>query len=125
MIELTARQVHLDYHTSPLIECVGDHFNKENFQKALITGNVSSVTIFAKCHHSQCYYPTKIGTMHPHLKFDLLGEMLTAAHEIGVKAPVYITAGWSAMDAENHPEWRAKLKDGSFGTMNFNINSDA
>ena len=124
MIQLTARQVHLDFHTSPLIEGIGEHFNKENFQKALIVGNVSSVTIFAKCHHSQCYYPTNVGSMHPHLKYDLLGEMLSAAHEIGVKAPVYITAGWSALDAEMHPEWRAKLKDGSFGTMNFNMEHD-
>ncbi len=62
-------------------------------------GNVDSITVFAKCHHSLCYYPTKIGTVHPHLNFDLTGAMIEAAHEIGVRAPIYITADWSDKDA--------------------------
>lgn len=50
--------------------------------------------------------------MHPHLDFDLTGEMIDAAHEIGVRAPVYITAGWSHLDTIGHPEWRSVSKDG-------------
>ena len=105
-------QVHLDFHTSPDIPKVGANFSKENFQAALKEGNVESITVFAKCHHGLCYYPTKVGTMHPGLNFDLLGEMVDAAHEIGVRAPIYITAGWSDGDAKKHPEWRAVSKDG-------------
>lgn len=119
MIKLTPRQVHLDFHTSPLIDGIGSNFSKENFQEALKLGHLSSITVFAKCHHSQCYYPTKVGTMHPHLKFDLLGAEIDAAHEIGVKAPIYITAGWSAEDAKMHPEWLARNKDGSPSTRRF------
>ena len=96
--ELPARQVHLDFHTSGLIKGVGAQFSKEDFQQALREGNVSSITVFAKCHHGYCYYPTKTGTMHPQLDFDLLGAMLDAAHEVGVKAPIYITAGCSALE---------------------------
>ena len=81
--QLPRRQVNLDFHTSGSIEQIGAEFSKEDFQNALRTGNVNSITIFAKCHHGYCYYPTKIGTMHPHLNFDLLGEMMDAAHEIG------------------------------------------
>ncbi len=110
------RQVHLDFHTSPLIKGIGSKFSKEQFQSALKKGNVQSITVFAKCHHGYCYYPTKVGTMHPELDFDLLGEMIDAAHEIGVRAPIYITAGWSEYDAETHPEWMAKRPDGSFDT---------
>lgn len=119
MVKLTPRQVHLDFHTSPLIDGIGTRFSKENFQTALKLGHLSSITVFAKCHHSQCYYPTKYGTMHPHLDFDLLGAEIEAAHEIGVKAPIYITAGWSAEDAKNHPEWLARNKDGSPSTRKF------
>lgn len=108
------RQVHLDFHTSPDIEGIGSKFSKENFQAALKRGNVDSITVFAKCHHSMCYYPTKVGTMHPHLDFDLTGAMVDAAHEIGVRAPIYITAGWSDEDAKAHPEWIAMKKDGSY-----------
>lgn len=115
------RQVHLDFHTSPFMPNVGSRFSRENFQAALKAGHLSSITIFAKCHHGLCYYPTKVGHMHPTLDFDLTGEMIEAAHEIGVRAPVYITAGWSVADAENHPEWIVRKKDGSFSTCNYDV----
>ena len=117
------RQTHLDFHTSPDIEGIGSRFSKENFQAALKAGNLDSITVFAKCHHSMCYYPTKVGIMHPHLDFDLTGAMVSAAHEIGVRAPIYITVGWSHEDAAAHPEWRHKIKGGEDLTMggDFNI----
>ncbi len=115
------RCVHLDFHTSPDIEGIGSCFSKEKFQAALKKGNIESITVFAKCHHGLCYYPTKVGKMHPHLDFDLLGEMISAAHEIGVKAPIYITAGWSDLDATEHPEWISLNVDGSYKAT-FDIN---
>lgn len=120
---LSPRQVHLDFHTSPAIDGIGSGFSRKNFQEALKAGNISSITVFAKCHHGVCYFPTKVGTMHPHLKFDLLSEMIDAAHEIGVHAPVYITAGWSALDAEQHPEWWERKKDGTPYASNFDLDA--
>ena len=121
---MSYRQVHLDFHTSDLIENIGKEFSKEDFQSALKKGNVDSVTVFAKCHHGVCYYPTEVGSMHPHLDFDLTGAMVDAAHEIGVKAPIYITAGWSHNDAIKHPEWRAVNKNGEYiTTETFDLNA--
>ena len=107
------RLVHLDFHTSPEIDGIGSRFSKKKFQDALKMGHIESITVFAKCHHGVCYYPTKVGRMHSHLDFDLVGAEIEAAHEIGVLAPVYITAGWSAGDADAHPEWVMKRRDGS------------
>jgi hypothetical protein len=101
------RQVHLDFHTSGLIEGIGAQFDKAQFQSALRIGRVNHINVFAKCHMSWSYYPTKIGKMHPHLKFDLLGAQLAACREIDVRTPVYLTVGWSARDAEEHREWAA------------------
>jgi len=116
------RQTHLDFHTSPDIPGIGSRFSKENFQAALKAGNVDSITVFAKCHHGVCYYPTEIGTIHPGLDFDLTGAMVEAAHEIGVRAPIYITAGWSQKDAVEHPEWIAVTKDGKWHTtLNYEV----
>ena len=117
-VKFPIRQTHLDFHTSPDIENIGGNFSKENFQAALKEGNLESITVFAKCHHSMCYYPTKVGTMHPYLDFDLTGAMVDAAHEIGVRAPIYITAGWSHKDAREHPEWLHIKKDGTAQEMN-------
>ena len=97
--------VHLDFHTSPDIENIGKNFNKEEFTKTLIEAKVDLMTVFAKCHHGYSYYPTKIGTMHPNLNFNLLKEEIEAIHAAGAKAPIYITMGWSKLDADNHPEW--------------------
>lgn len=122
---LSRRCVHLDFHMSPEIPGIGSRFSKENFQKALKTANLESITVFAKCHNGYCYYPTQVGTMTPNLDFDLTGAWIEAAHEIGVKAPVYITAGWCALDAEQHPEWRAVKKDGSYATTHFDMTASA
>lgn len=99
------RQVHLDFHTSEKIEGIGSGFSKENFQTMLKKGHVDSITVFSKCHHGWSYHPTKVNKMHPHLSFDLLGAQIEAAHEIGVKTPVYISAGFDEKCAMEHPEW--------------------
>ena len=113
---LPTRQVHLDFHTSEYIEGIGEKFDKKQFQGALKAGHVNQINIFAKCHHSWSYYPTKVGRMHPNLKFDLLGAQIEACHEINVKCPIYFTIGWSANDSNKHPEWLMRNKDGSYAT---------
>ena len=99
------RCVHLDFHTSPDIDGIGEKFDKETFKETLKRANVELMTVFAKCHHGYSYFPTKLGTMHPGLKFNLLKEQTDAIHEIGAKAPIYIPVGWSKKDADDHPEW--------------------
>ena len=97
--------VHLDFHTSPDIKNIGSQFNKAEFTKILKDAKVDLITVFAKCHHGYSYYPTKIGTVNPGLKFNLLKEQIEAIHDAGAKAPIYITMGWSKKDADDHPEW--------------------
>ncbi len=101
------RQVHLDFHTSEFVP-VGSNFSKEQFQAALKAGHVDSITVFSKCHHGWSYHPTEANEMHPQLNFDLLGAQLEACKEIGVNAPVYISAGYDEKDFIRHPEWRFK-----------------
>ncbi len=99
------RKVHLDFHTSPDIPKIGKLFDKRQFQESLKKSRVESITVFAKCHNGYCYFPTKVGKMHPNLDFDLLGAQIEAAHEIGVKTPIYIPVGWSDLDSSQHPDW--------------------
>ena len=100
------RQVHLDFHTSEHIPDIGIKFDKTRFQEALLLGKVESITLFSKCHHGWSYHPTKVNEMHPNLKFDLLKAQIEASHEIGVKTPVYISAGLDEKVAVAHPEWQ-------------------
>lgn len=103
MKSLRYRQVHLDFHTSEDV-IVGEKFNKEQFQAALKAGHINSITVFSKCHHGWSYHPTKVNKMHPNLKFDLLKAQLDACKEIGVNAPVYISAGYDEKYAREHTD---------------------
>jgi hypothetical protein len=111
MSKLPFRQVHLDFHTSETISGIGTKFSKEQFQRALKLGHVNSITVFSKCHHGWAYHPSEANEIHPELKFDLLKEMIEAAHEIGVKTPVYISAGLDEKIARKHPEWLIRDKE--------------
>ena len=111
MEDFRLRQIHLDFHTSPLIPDVGGRFDKKAWQETLMLGHVDSITVFSKCHHGYSYHPTKVNTMNPTLKFDLLKAQLEACEEIGVRAPVYISAGLDEKDAVTHHEWLQRGKD--------------
>ena len=107
------RQVHLDFHTSEHIEDIGKKFDKKQFQTALKKGHINSITLFSKCHHGWAYHPSKANEIHPHLDFDLLGAQIQAAHEIGVKTPIYLSAGLDEKMAHRHPEWLVRNLDES------------
>ncbi len=104
------RQVHLDFHTSSVINDVGSAFDASDFVKTLKDAHVNSINIFAKCHHGMCYYPTKVGTMHPSLKFDLMGTMIDVLHQNDIKCPIYFPLGWEE-DAALHVDWLEIGKD--------------
>ena len=103
---LRFRQVHLDFHTSPDIPGIGSKFNKKEWQDTLKAAHIDSITIFAKCHHGVSYHPTKVGITHPNLTCNLLDEQYKACKEIGVNAPIYISAGIDMAILEDHPSWR-------------------
>jgi hypothetical protein len=106
------RQIHLDFHTPPQIPDVGADWDADHFVKTLQEARVNSITVFALCHHGMCYYPSKVGTVHPSLKFDLLGEQIEALHRAGIRAPIYVTVVWNVDAAQRHPEWRQVDKNG-------------
>ena len=104
------RQVNLDFHTSEKIPQIGKRFDKKQFQTALKVGHVNSITVFSKCHHGWAYHPSEANEIHPNLDFDLLGAQIEAAHEIGVKTPVYLSAGRDEKMTLRHPEWLVRNK---------------
>lgn len=109
------RQVHLDFHTSPLISDLAVDFDATEFAASMQRANVDSVTVFSRCHHGMCYYPTKVGTPHPALgNRDLLEEKIEALHRLGIKAPIYTTVAWDEEIARTKPAWRMLREDGAF-----------
>lgn len=115
MKALPFRQIHLDFHTSPYIEGIGERFDKEEFVSTLKKAHVNSINLFAKCHHGMYYYPTKIGTMHPNLKFDLFGAQMQACKENHIRALAYTCVAWNEDWADRHPEWQVVDYNGVLG----------
>ena len=108
------RQIHLDFHTSPLIGDVAVEFDARAFAARLKAAHVTSVTLFAKCHHGMHTYPSRVGTPHPALHGrDLLGEQIEALHREGIRCPIYTTVAWDE-EAAKHPDWRQQQADGTF-----------
>ena len=109
------RQVHLDFHTSPLIPDVASEFDAEEFAETFARARVGSVTVFARCHHGMCYFPAQHGFPHPALGGrDLLGEQIEALHRRGIRAPIYTSVGFDEETAARRPEWRQMRRDGTF-----------
>ncbi len=108
------RQIHLDFHTSEHIPDVGAEFDADAFGNQLAEARVNWITLFAKCHHGLSYYPTKAGTLHPSLKFDLLGEQIEACRRRGIVTPAYISVRVDENNARLHPDWIGHLKDNKY-----------
>lgn len=100
------RQIHLDFHSSGLISGIAKDFDPEAFAQTLKNANVAKVCLFTRCHHGYCYYPTQVGTVHPHAtREDLLGEQISALAKVGIEHSLYSTICWDELSAHEHPEW--------------------
>lgn len=106
--EIRTRNIHLDFHTSELIENIGVEFDPEQFAKTLDNACVNSVTLFTRGHHGNLYYDSKLFPeyVHPHLKQrDFLEQQTVACHRHGIDVTLYTTVCWDARMASEHPEW--------------------
>jgi len=121
-LDLRFRQIHLDFHTSPLIPDVGAEFDPEEFAATLERARVNSVTCFGRGHHGYIYYDTKAfpERRHPHLRRNLLEEQIEACHRRDIRVPIYITIQWDQFTADAEPGWRQVTAEGALqGTPPF------
>lgn len=109
------RQIHLDFHTSPLIGDIGAEFDAKEFADTLKKAHVNSINLFTKCHHGMYYYPTAVGTMHPELTFDLFGAQVQVCRENKIRPVAYTCVSWNEDWAKRHPEWLMVNAEGIWG----------
>lgn len=107
------RALHVDFHTMPGIRDVGCDFDRGVFVDMLKGAGIQYVTVFARCNLGFAYYPTKLGTIHPSLQRDLLGEMVQACKESDIDVAAYFNAGLDHQHALEHREWCKVNKSGS------------
>ncbi len=118
--EVRFRQIHLDFHTSPLIDGVGDEFDPEEFAQTLENARVNSINLFSRCHHGMLYYPSKKfpERVHPHLSYpDLLTQQVEACHRHDIHVNLYSTVRWDIFTVNEHPEWIAIDENGRYSNL--------
>lgn len=115
MKPLRFRQIHLDFHTSPLITPIAQDFDPDYFAQTLFDAGVDSITCFSRCHHGMIYHDTKFEARHPGLSRNLLAEQIEACHKKDINVPIYITVGLDGFQATRHPEWQECSVEGVLG----------
>ena len=75
------RKVHLDMNLPEDAPGMFERFDAQRYVRTLTDAHVNTVTIFAHCHHGNCYYDTAIGHKHSRLTFDYEREV--ASEQIG------------------------------------------
>jgi hypothetical protein len=116
-IDLPFRQIHLDFHTSELIEGIGKDFDPDEFADTLAQAHVNQICCFARCHHGMIYYDSKLNPerVHPHLvNRNLLPEQIEACHKRGIRVPIYTSIQWDYYTSREHPEWLCLTAEGAY-----------
>ena len=107
------RSINPEFQNPGFIKNLGRNFDAKAFVSAYKESGVNTInTLFAKCHHGYSYYDTQIGTKHPHLKFDMVGEITEEAHRQGMKVKAYYSVGWDDLAAHNNKDWVQVTKGG-------------
>ncbi len=107
------RKVHLDMHLPEDAPDMFERFDAEQYVRTLTDAHVNSVTIFAHCHHGNCYYDTAVGHKHSRLSFDYVREVATQCRRQDVAVMAYISCAWNHRAGVEHPEWTQRDSDGN------------
>ncbi len=107
------RKVHLDMHLPEDLEGMFANFDPVEYVRTLREAHVNSVTIFAHCHHGNCYYDTAVGHKHSQLQTDYLREVTEEAHRHGIAVMAYFSCCWNARGGQEHPEWTQRDAEGN------------
>lgn len=106
------RAVHIDFHTMPDIPDFGANFDAKQFARTLKDARVEYVNVFAKCNIGFAYYTTDIGVMHPHLHFDMFGQIVEECGKLGIGVTAYFNVGLDHEMARKHRDWTIVNKEG-------------
>ena len=104
--------IHTDFHTPALQRDIAVDFDPDEHARQLVKSHVDSVTFFAKGHHGNSYYETKVGRKHPHLQRNLLKEVVDACHKQDVRVLAYYSFVWDDGVGEMYPDWVQKSTEG-------------
>src|SRR5215831_12550328 len=97
------RQLHIDAHFGQVPAPYAD-FNAETAAQILSDAGFQLVSIFAICNSGYCYFPSKLGVVHPGLKRDFTGEFTAALKKRGIRVLAYVSVGPDRRYYKDYPD---------------------
>jgi hypothetical protein len=88
------------------------NFDAKQFAQTLKDAKVEYINVFAKCNIGMAYYPTEIGVMHPHLHFDMFGQIAEECRKHGIAVTAYFSVVLDHEMARKRREWTTVNKEG-------------
>ncbi len=112
-----------DFHTMPANPDVGKGFDMKAIVDQFVKAGVKYVVFPARCNLGTAYYNTEIGTRHPALTYDLLGDLTRACHRRGIKISAYINLGLSHEEGLQNRGWLVMRATGQSCDLSNPLNS--
>lgn len=73
--------------------------------------NINSLMVYTKDHWGYSYYDTKIGTKHPGLTIDYIGQVSKILKERGIEFNAYYCLEYDTLAPKKYPDWAIRDKD--------------
>ncbi|MFB3881247.1 MAG: beta-galactosidase trimerization domain-containing protein [Armatimonadota bacterium] len=109
-----ARNVHILYVSPDWAKRRGQRFDARRLADSLAEARVKCVQFYCKDHHGICYFPCSTGLPY---EFDVIGPMVDACHEVGVKFMAYFSVGFDNYALGVHRDWIHVKPDGESWRM--------
>lgn len=103
----------VDMHISDWDESFMSEFDAQKYVEMLVLAQVQSAVVYAHSHVGFCYFPSKVGPMHPGLKGrNILAEVINLCHQKGISVVIYYSLIFDTWAYRHHPDWKIVGPDG-------------
>jgi hypothetical protein len=104
----------LDMHITADDPAFLSQFDPKQYVDALVRSRVQSAVIYVHSHTGYCYFPTRVGAMHPNLHGrDIVREVFDLAAQRDIGRAAYYSLIFDLWAYRTHPDWRIRNSDGS------------
>jgi hypothetical protein len=108
------RRCCIDMHITADDPAFMTEFDAETYADMVALSQAQSIVLYSHSHAGLCFFPTKVGKMHPNLQGrDILREAIDACHARDISAAVYFSLVYDTYAYRANPDWRIILVDGT------------